>query len=329
MRTNQRLAQLWLDALATELGASAGTIDTYTDDLNCYLAWLDENGLRLNDVGLEQIRDYISALDQLGYAGSTMARRITVARGLHKFLIAEELGSRDPTSNLSTMRRPRKLPFVLSITETEALLETAHTLAADPSVGLYRQAGYARRAALFETLYASGMRISEALSLPSDAAPPGTRMLLVRGKGDKQRLVPLHDRAIEAIAQWQKLASTYSGGKPTQWLFHAVRNGSKALTRQAALLEIKEAAVAAGLASPERVSPHVLRHAFATHMHSGGTDLRVLQELLGHAGIETTQIYTHLDTSRLHQMVRDLHPLNEEQDENATLLVNTAMSGLS
>jgi integrase/recombinase XerD len=329
MRTNQRLAQLWLDALATELGASAGTIDTYTDDLNCYLAWLDENGLRLNDVGLEQIRDYISALDQRGYAGSTMARRITVARGLHKFLIAEELGSRDPTSNLSTMRRPRKLPFVLSITETEALLETAHTLAADPSVGLYRQAGYARRAALFETLYASGMRISEALSLPSDAAPPGTRMLLVRGKGDKQRLVPLHDRAIEAIAQWQKLASTYSGGKPTQWLFHAVRNGSKALTRQAALLEIKEAAVAAGLASPERVSPHVLRHAFATHLHSGGTDLRVLQELLGHAGIETTQIYTHLDTSRLHQMVRDLHPLNEEQDENATLLVNTAMSGLS
>jgi integrase/recombinase XerD len=329
MRTNQRLAQLWLDALATELGASAGTIDTYTDDLNCYLAWLDENGLRLNDVGLEQIRDYISAVDQRDYAGSTMARRITVARGLHKFLIAEELGSRDPTSNLSTMRRPRKLPFVLSITETEALLETAHTLAADPSVGLYRQAGYARRAALFETLYASGMRISEALSLPSDAAPPGTRMLLVRGKGDKQRLVPLHDRAIEAIAQWQKLASTYSGGKPTQWLFHAVRNGSKALTRQAALLEIKEAAVAAGLASPERVSPHVLRHAFATHMHSGGTDLRVLQELLGHAGIETTQIYTHLDTSRLHQMVRDLHPLNEEQDENATLLVNTAMSGLS
>jgi integrase/recombinase XerD len=326
MRTNQRLAQLWLDALATELGASAGTIDTYTDDLNCYLAWLNENGLRLDDVGLEHIRDYIAALDQRGYAGSTMARRITVARGLHKFLIAEELGSRDPTSNLSSMRRSRKLPFVLSITETEALLETAHRLAADLSVGLYRQAGYARRAALFETLYASGMRISEALSLPSDAAPRGTRMLLVRGKGDKQRLVPLHDRAIEAIAQWQKLASAYSGGKPTQWLFHAVRNGTKALTRQAALLEIKEAAVAAGLSSPERVSPHVLRHAFATHMHSGGTDLRVLQELLGHAGIETTQIYTHLDTSRLHQMVRDLHPLNEQDEEHAALLVNSAVS---
>jgi integrase/recombinase XerD len=312
MRTNRRFAQLWLDALATELGAAAGTIDTYTDDLNCYLAWLDENRLGLDEIGLEQMRDYIATLDQHGYAGSTIARRITVIRNLHRFLIAEELGSRDPTSTMPAMKWPRKLPFVLSVAETEALLETAHVLAANPSVGLYRQAGYARRAALFETLYASGMRISEALSLPSDAAPLGTRMLLVRGKGDKQRLVPLHDRAIEAITHWQKLASAYSGGKPTQWLFHSVRNGAKALTRQAALLEIKEAAVAAGLASPERVSPHVLRHAFATHMHSGGTDLRVLQELLGHAGIETTQIYTHLDTSRLHQMVRDLHPLNAE-----------------
>jgi integrase/recombinase XerD len=312
MRSNRRLAQLWLDALATELGASAGTVDTYTDDLNCYLAWLEENGLGLEDVGLEQIRDYIAALDQRSYAGSTIARRITVARGLHKFLIAEDLGSRDPTAHLSAMKHGRKLPFVLSIAETEALLETAHRQAADPSVGLYRQAGYARRAALFETLYASGMRISEALSLPSDAAPTGTRMLLVRGKGDKQRLVPLHERAIAAIALWQRLANAYSGGAPSPWLFHSVRNGAKALTRQAALLEIKEAAVAAGLSNPDRVSPHVLRHAFATHMHSGGTDLRVLQELLGHVGIETTQIYTHLDTSRLHQMVRDLHPMNVE-----------------
>ncbi len=310
MRSNRRLAQLWLDALTTELGASPGTIETYTDDLNCYLTWLETNSLALDDVGLEQVRDYIANLDARGYAGSTTARRITVVRNLHRFLIAEELGSRDPTSTMPGMRRSRKLPFVLSISETESLLETAHKVAADPSVGLYRQAGYARRAALFETLYASGMRISEALSLPSDAARPGTRMMMVRGKGDKQRLVPLHDRAIEAIAHWQSLAAQYSGGRPTQWLFHSVRNGTKALTRQAALLGIKEAAVAAGLPSPERVSPHVLCHAFATHMHSGGTDLRVLQELLGHAGIETTQIYTHLDRSRLTQMVRDLHPLN-------------------
>lgn len=310
MHANRRLSQLWLDALATELGASTGTIMTYTDDLNCYLAWLESKHLFLEEVDLTQLRDYVADLDRRGYAGSTVARRLTVVRGLHRFLLAEDLGSRDPTSLMSTMRRPRKLPFVLSIAETEALLEAAHALAADPSVGLYRQAGYTRRAALFETLYASGMRISEALSLPSNATPPGTRMLLVRGKGDRQRLVPLHERAIAAITQWQKLASEYAGGLPSPWLFHSVRNPAKPLTRQAALLEIKEAAMAAGLAHPGRVSPHVLRHAFATHMHAGGTDLRVLQELLGHAGIETTQIYTHLDTSRLHQMVQDLHPLN-------------------
>jgi integrase/recombinase XerD len=328
MRTNRRLAQLWLDALATELGASTGTIATYADDLNCYLAWLDENSLGLEDVGLEQVRDYIADLDRSGYAGSTVARRISVIRGLHRFLITEEIGSTDPTSTMPAMRRPKKLPFVLSIAETEALLETAHRLAADPSVGLYRQAGYARRAALFETLYASGMRISEALALPSDAAPHGTRMLLVRGKGDKQRLVPLHARAIEAIAHWQGLAAAYAKGRPSQWLFHSVRNGAKALTRQAALLEIKEAAVAAALPHPERVSPHVLRHAFATHMHAGGTDLRVLQELLGHVGIETTQIYTHLDTSRLQQMVRDLHPLSvQSASEGSTQVARNDSSG--
>src|SRR5215210_7625969 len=137
MRANRRLAQLWLDALATELGAAAGTIETYTDDLNCYLTWLEAQNLDLEGVTLEQLRDYIADLDQRGYAGSTVARRITVVRGLHRFLIAEELGSRDPTSTMPAMKRPKKLPFVLSVAETEALLETAHTLAADTAVGLY------------------------------------------------------------------------------------------------------------------------------------------------------------------------------------------------
>jgi integrase/recombinase XerD len=163
MRTNHRLAQLWLDALVTEFGAVAGTIDTYTDDLNCYLAWLSGKSLGLDDVSLKHVRNYIADLDARGYAGSTIARRITVIRNLHCFLIAEELGARDPISTMPSIKRPRRLPFVLSIAETEALLETAHALATNPSVGVYRQAGYARRAALFETLYASGMRISEAL----------------------------------------------------------------------------------------------------------------------------------------------------------------------
>ncbi|KAB0265509.1 tyrosine recombinase [Microvirga brassicacearum] len=318
MHANVRLSQLWLDALANEIGAAAGTITTYSDDLRCYLAWLATAQLGLNAVTVDRIHDYITSLDDRGLAQTTVARRLTVVRSLHRFLIAEDLGVGDPTATMAPMRRPQKLPVVLSVDETAALLETAHRLAADPTVGLYRQAGYARRAALFETLYASGLRISEAVSLPSDAAPARTQMMMIRGKGGKQRLVPLHQGAIEAITRWRSLAAAYSGNAPTQWLFHAVRNGSKPLTRQAALLEIKEAALAAGLPRPERVSPHVLRHAFATHMHAGGTDLRVLQELLGHAGIETTQIYTHLDTSRLRQMVRDLHPLNQERDLGST-----------
>ena len=124
MRTNPRLAQLWLDALARELGAAAGTIATYTDDLNCYLAWVGDRSLGLDDVSLEHVRDYIADLDQRSYAGSTIARRITVIRNLHRFMIAEELGSGDPTSTMSAMKRPRELPFVLSIAETEALLES-------------------------------------------------------------------------------------------------------------------------------------------------------------------------------------------------------------
>ncbi len=180
MRSNRQVAQLWLDALATERGASAGTIDTYSDDLTCdltyYLGWLELNGLGLIEVGLEQVRDYIAALDQRGYSGATIARRLTVIRGLHRFLVSEELGSHNPTANLSAMRRSRKLPFVLSVAETEALLETAHKWRPIPRWGsIVSQAGYAHRAPLFETLYTSGMRISEALALPADAAPAGAR----------------------------------------------------------------------------------------------------------------------------------------------------------
>ena len=212
MRTNQRLAQLWLDALTTELGASAGTIDTYTDDLNCYLAWLDENSLGLDDVGLEHIRDYIAALDQRGYAGSTMARRITVARGLHKFLIAEELGSRDPTSNCRPCAGPGSCRSFCRLPRRKRSWR--------PRIGLQP---IPRWVSTVRPAMPAGLRCSRPSMPPACASakrcrcPPMRHPLapaccLVRGKGDKQRLVPLHDRAIEALAQWQRLASAYSGG---------------------------------------------------------------------------------------------------------------------
>ena len=314
MNENRTLGALWLDALSAEKGSSGNTLKAYTDGLGCYLSWLEERGLRLADVRTDDVLGYIGDLDSRGYAEATVRHRRTVARSLHRFLLAEGYAAADPTFRFEPGKRLQKLPFVLSMEEVDRLIDTAHAFAADESEGLFKQAGLARRAALFETLYASGMRVSEAITLPASAVKPGTRTLTITGKGGKDRLVPLHDRSVEAIMNWRKLARDY-GTCSDKWLFHSVRDGTKPTTRQTAHKEIKEAAVAAGLRNPGKVSPHVLRHAFATHMLSNGVDLRVLQELLGHAGIETTQIYTHLDTSRLRQMVQDLHPLNQDQQD--------------
>lgn len=311
---NRRLVELWLDALAAEHGASAGTLTTYRDDLACYLDFLTRQGIGLGGVTVEHLRAYLGELTDSGYAETTLAHRRSVVRGLHRFLVAEELSSCDPTRDLAPMKRSSPLPYTPTIEEVDQLLETAHRQASDASVGLYRQAGYARRAALLEVLYASGMRISEAVHLPPSAIRSGARAITISGKGGKERLVPLHERAVQSVSLWLRLAQGH-GSASDKWLFHAVRNGSRPLTRQAALLEIKEAARSAGLRHPDRISPHKLRHAFATHMLSNGADLRVIQELLGHADLGSTEIYTHVDVSRARAMVRDLHPLNDAQAE--------------
>jgi integrase/recombinase XerD len=242
-----------------------------------------------------------------------------VVRTLHRFLLAEGFSLQDPTRDVASMKRSSPLPYTPTAEEVDRLLEAAHAQAADPSFGLYRQAGHARRAALLEVLYASGMRISEALSLPATAVQPHTKALTIIGKGGKERLVALHARAIEAVELWRRLARE-QGSASDQWLFHAMRNGSKPLTRQAALLEIKESARSAGLPHPDRLSPHKLRHAFASHLLANGADLRVIQEMLGHADLGSTEIYTHVDVSRSAAMVRDLHPLNDPVEAHTSLL---------
>ncbi|MBV9076114.1 MAG: tyrosine recombinase [Methylobacteriaceae bacterium] len=310
-RRNAAQAELWLDALAAERGAAAGTLTTYRDDLACYLGFLAERGLALDAVRADDVRTYLAGLDARGFAPATLSHRRSVLRTLHRFLVGEGLAARDPVGELAPMRRTRDLPYTPGVDEVARLLETAHERAADDGVGLYRQAGYARRAALLETLYASGMRVSEAVSLPARAVRPGSRALTIRGKGNKERLVPLHATAVAAIGRWRELAAAY-GSRSDVWLFHSVRDGGKPLTRQAALAEIKEAARAAGLPRPERLSPHKLRHAFATHLLAGGVDLRSIQETLGHADLGTTEIYTHVDLSRARAMMASLHPLGEE-----------------
>ncbi|TKB08697.1 MAG: integrase, partial [Mesorhizobium sp.] len=170
---------------------------------------------------------------------------------------------------------------------------------------------YARRAALFEALYSSGMRITEAVRLPASVLANNGKMFNIRGKGDKERMVPLGSRAVEAMRLWRSLAAEYGVVSP-KWLFHSVRDGSKPTSRSAAFRDVRETAEMAGLARPDEVSPHVLRHAFATHLLSNGADLRAIQTLLGHEDIGTTEIYTHVDQRRSIDMVIRLHPLGAD-----------------
>ncbi|MET7247420.1 tyrosine-type recombinase/integrase [Methylobacterium sp. EM32] len=306
--TNAEIIELWLDALAAERGTAASSLTTYRRDVACYLGWLGER--RLAEVTRQDMVAYLAHLDQRALSHSTISRRRSVANGIHRFMVAEGLGTGNPAAELQPMKRPDRLPFTPGIEAVDRLIETAHALARDGSVGLYRQAGYARRAALLETLYASGMRVSEAVTRPADAVRPGTRMIHVRGKGGKDRLVPLHDRAVEAIGWWRELAGRY-GSRSDVWLFHRVSNGEQHLTIDAALKEIKETAAAAGIPNASRWSPHKLRHAFATHLLQNGADLRVIGELLGHADLGTTEVYTKVNLARAQKMVRDLHPLSD------------------
>ena len=301
---------LWLEALAAERGTAASSLGVYRTSARCWADFLTSRGTTVELATRLDFTEYLAHLDARHLSEATIAHRRTVVRSLHRFLMAEEHVDHDPTSLVGPMKRSERLPMVLTIAEVDRLLETAHATARDESVGLFRQAGYARRAALFEVLYASGMRVSEAVNLPAAAIAPGARAMIIKGKGGKERLVMLHRRAIEAVEVWRSLAAAY-GSISDKWLFHAVRDGKAALTRQSALAEIKEAAVAAGIRNPDRVSPHKLRHAFASHLLSNGADLRSIQELLGHADLGTTEIYLHTDTRRTHGMVRDLHPLND------------------
>lgn len=302
--------EFWLEALAAERGTAASSLGVYRTSARCWSDFLATRSRTILDATRADFSAYLGHLDARQLSEATIAHRRTVVRSIHRFLIGEGLAEIDPSGLASPMKRPARLPLVLTIAEVDRLLETAHRLAQDESVGLYRQAGHARRAALFEVLYASGMRVSEAVNLPARAISAGSRTMIVEGKGGKERMVLLHQRAIEAVGIWRGLAEAY-GSASERWVFHAVRDGGAPLTRQSALAEIKEAAVAAGIRNPDRVSPHKLRHAFASHLLSNGADLRSIQEMLGHADLGTTEIYLHTDMSRTAAMVRDLHPLND------------------
>ena len=312
----QRLTGLFLDMLAAERGAGANTLEAYTRDLDDLADHLAGTGTTIAAATTADLRAYLGALARRGFKASSVARRLSAVRQLFRFLYAEGHRRDDPAAVIEGPKRGRTLPKVLSIAEVDRLLATAHAGAADAARSDAERLRALRLACLLEVLYATGLRVSELIALPAAAARRDERMLVVRGKGGKERLVPLNEAAKRTMRDWRgRLAAAEREGESgrdtgSKWLFPSFGESGH-LTRQHVGRELKALAAAAGI-SAERVSPHVLRHAFASHLLQNGADLRVVQTLLGHADISTTQIYTHVLDERLKSLVRDLHPLAEE-----------------
>jgi integrase/recombinase XerD len=316
------LINLFLDMLAAEQGAGDNTLDAYRRDLEDFSEFLARDKQHFAGVETQALRDYLADLDTRGFKSSSVARRLSAMRHLFRFLLHERIRSDDPAAILSGPKRGRGLPKVLSISDVDRLLVRAKALADAPEISAPQRLRALRMYCLLEVLYATGLRVSELVSLPLAASRRDARMIVVRGKGNKERLVPLNEPSRQAMADYLaamealKQEKKNSGGPASKnssvskWLFPSFGESGH-LTRQHFARDLKELAAAAGLA-PRLVSPHVLRHAFASHLLHNGADLRIVQTLLGHTDISTTQIYTHVVEERLKSLVRDLHPLAEK-----------------
>ena len=308
-----RLIALFLDMLAAERGAAPNTLAAYRRDLADFASYLAGGGATVKSATTEDVRRYLGALARRGLRPASVARRLSAIRQLYRFLYAERQRKDDPAAVLEGPKRTRPLPKTLSLAEVDRLLGFAARC--DLAAALSERVRAARLACLVELLYATGLRVSELVALPIAAARRDARVVVVRGKGNKERLVPLNDAAKRSMVEYLALRAEAEGGGAvvaarSKWLFPSF-GGSGHLTRQHFARELKALAAAAGLRAAQ-VSPHVLRHAFASHLLHNGADLRVVQTLLGHADISTTQIYTHVLDERLKSLVRDLHPLAGE-----------------
>jgi integrase/recombinase XerD len=293
--------------LAAERGAQENTLAAYQRDLEDFGAHLVAAGSAIAVASTQDLRVYLGELSRRGLRASTVARRLSAIRQLYRFLYAEGRRGDDPAAVLEGPRRTRPLPKTLTLEEVDRLLRVAAKV--NPAASPRERLRAARLSCLIETLYATGLRVSELVTLSIAAARRDARVIVVRGKGAKERLVPLNDAAKRAMAGYLELLAQSAPSAQSKWLFPSF-GGAGHITRQHFARDLKALAAAAGLRA-ERVSPHVLRHAFASHLLHNGADLRVVQTLLGHADISTTQIYTHVLEERLKSLVRDLHPLAE------------------
>ena len=286
-------AENFLEMLAAERGAAVNTIESYRRDLEALEEFLKRRGVTVLEADAEDLRAYLSAMNRQGLAPATSARRLSSLRQFYKFLFAERVRDDEPSAVLDSPRLGAPLPKYLSETEVEGLLEAAH--AVEGPRGL-------RLAALLEVLYATGLRVSELVGLPVRAVRNDSGVLMVKGKGGKERMVPLSDPARDALEVYQATID-----KKSPWLFPAAGKTGH-LTRAGFAQALKKLASEACI-DPARVSPHVLRHSFASHLLAHGADLRSLQQMLGHADIATTQIYTHVLEERKKALVQKAHPL--------------------
>jgi len=312
--SDQTFIELFLDMLAAERGAGANTLAAYRNDLEDLSSYLGAAGRSVGDADTDALRGFLADLTERGFKASSLARRLSAVRQLYRFLYAEGKRGDDPAAVLEGPKRGRTLPKVLSIAEVDGLLNEAQRQADDTAQPPAARLRAMRLLCLLEVVYATGLRVSELVALPAAAARRDQRMLVVRGKGGKERLVPLNQTAKTTMAAW--LALCEEGGRKgaSKWLFPSFGEQGH-LTRQHFARELKALGAACGIA-PARLSPHVLRHAFASHLLHNGADLRIVQTLLGHADISTTQIYTHVLEDRLKTMVRDLHPLGQGAPRN-------------
>lgn len=295
--------EAFLEMMAVERAAARNTLTAYRKDLAEAAAFLKARGRDLSTASTEDVEAWFAAMGAAGLSPATAARRRATVRQFYRFVLGEGWRPDDPSRRVEAPKQGRPLPRVLSRDEVERLIAAA--TARDGAQG-------SRLACLIEMTYASGLRVSELLALPLTALARDPAFLMVRGKGGKERLAPLNAAARTAIKTWLEVREAFvpKGDATNPWLFPSRGKGGRLTARRFSQL-LEEAAAAAGIDSA-RVSPHVLRHAFATHLLEGGADLRVVQTLLGHADIATTQIYTHVTGDRLAEVVRSKHPLSRK-----------------
>lgn len=303
----------FLEVQAAELGAAENTLLAYGRDLQDFDGWLAGRGLDFSGVARIDIENYLVQCEAQGLARSTRARRLSAIKQLFRFAFEEGLRGDNPAIEIKGPGRSKRLPKTLSIDEVDRLLDAAEAHGRTPPDRL-------RNRCLMQLLYATGMRVSELVSLPAMAARGDPRMLLVLGKGGKERMVPLSPPARDALADWlaardrqEEQAAARQKGQPVSRFLFPSRGKSGHLTRHRFYALIKDLAVDAGI-SPAKVTPHTLRHAFATHLLAGGADLRSIQVMLGHADLATTEIYTHVLDERLRELVLEHHPLAGAKD---------------